>query len=86
MTTPAKFSVIKHDAKKKTDLRLFMSSIHKEPDEHTHMKAAINIEKFTFASSNKDKFLNEFIYISVFSLTGCSIIMTINFPLSEAEK
>jgi hypothetical protein len=33
-----------------------------------------------FSSANKEKFLTEWLYFSVFSLTGCSIQVLVTFP------
>jgi hypothetical protein len=38
------------------------------------------------STHNKEKFVNDFIYLSVFSLTGGSISLTLSFPEEKTKE
>ena len=89
--SPAKFQIIyreQADTKIKPDLKIFCSTHVKEPRENNCAKAFSNVKllilklqpvKFAIGSADKNEFNVEYIYLTFFSLTGCSITVTVNF-------
>ncbi|CDW87083.1 UNKNOWN [Stylonychia lemnae] len=67
---------------KKQDLKMYVSLNSKEPNDHDYQKYFNTFLKPNFFSSpNKEKFTHDFVYFSLFSITGCSI--NIQFIFAE---
>eukprot|EP00347_Sterkiella_histriomuscorum_P006128 403353959 len=68
---------------KQPDLKVFVSTHCKEPNEQNNDKAFINQRKFVFSSpqDKHGKFTStDYLYLSFLSLAGCSIVVRITFP------
>eukprot|EP00347_Sterkiella_histriomuscorum_P013353 403365039 len=70
---------------KKQDIKMYMSITSKEPNETDNQKFINQVGKPSFFSApNKEKFTHDWIYFSLFSLTGCS--MNICFTFAEETQ
>lgn len=54
--------------------------MHKEPDEKYHEKSLKVPSFFALKSNDKEGFTSEYVYISFYSVTGCSINVVVKFP------
>ena len=62
------------------DFKVFLSTTHTEPNEKHHEKMAKLPSFFALKSDDKEGFFCEYIYISLYSVTGCSVTVTVRFP------
>jgi len=82
--SPAKFTISQRAAPHSkffhTDLKVYLSTFHKEPKDGMCQKLYLNPDKIMFYSSGKEEFEADNIYISFYSLSGCSITVSVVFP------
>jgi len=88
--SPLRFSFLQKETEftkgKKVDLKIFISTSEKEPVESNNEKMMVNPEKFVFKSLNNEKFLCDYVYFCLYSLTGSSIQIKISFPSEDKTK
>lgn len=79
---------MKRKEKSTVDLKIFCSQIHKEPNENQNEKAVTNSKKFSFGKGDHyGKFTNvDFLYLSFFSINGCSLDVNVSFPENYVPK
>lgn len=66
--------------KTKVELTAYYSVSNKEPSKENNMKVSESPQNCIMLPSNtKDKFETDFVYISLFSFTGCKITMRVQF-------
>jgi hypothetical protein len=68
--TPAKFTVTYANTAlkgKANDLKIFYSSVHKEPNDKQHQQVFPSPDKFYISANQKEGFENENMYVSFYS-------------------
>lgn len=66
------------------DLIIYMSNVNREPNEQDCDKKIHQKQKFVFSSKIDDKFdSNSVIYLSLCSKLGCSITLSVSFPIDS---
>eukprot|EP00347_Sterkiella_histriomuscorum_P017647 403348540 len=67
------------------ELKIWLSTHHKEPNEEHFDKYLFNRRQFMFGSApmTKEQFRNqpEYVYFSIFCIQSCSIILSVTFPM-----
>ena len=64
----------------KCDLKVYCSLTYREPNEHECFRSFINPDRFAISDGLHKKFQQEYLYISLYSMFGKSITITVIFP------